>query len=398
MGPLTKEIPEIDFRSIWDILRRRWWIFPLCVVVCVGLLFTQESSLKSEPSSVLVVATYGPRDELAGLSLYGIDPTSVREFPSFQNQILAVQESADKSVIEKIGRSVEVSLTRPEQQVSLIAASDTSGKQKLTMINVGEPNYVLTCTDSSIDICEEAIQIYVSQISTSRADGISNGLQKLADGVKNVLVVAKTSQPQLELQHTVLLEMTSAVTGELQLASRTIEPRSATIATVKKSTYLFGVAAGLLIGVLITLQLMYTDDRIRSPRKLQSINGRTNFLGEISGRNSSAGSRQFVATLLTQTKLTGTSSVLLVPVDSKTNVQQLVAILGDEAKSNQLDLIQGLPVDEMSVSQLMNQHGTLVVLVVLKNSSTFADMTQTHEALIRLNHNVGGVLLMSSVS
>ena len=79
MGPLTKEIPEIDFRSIWDILRLRWWIFPLCVVVCVGLLFTQESDLQSTPTSVLVIATYGPRNEMAGLSLYGIDPTAVRE-------------------------------------------------------------------------------------------------------------------------------------------------------------------------------------------------------------------------------------------------------------------------------------------------------------------------------
>ena len=149
MGPLTKEIPQIDLKSVWDVIRLRWWIFPLTIAICVGLLFTQESSLQSEPSSVLVVATYGPRDELAGLSLYGIDPTSVREFPSFQNQILAVQENANKAVTEQIGRSVEVSLTRPEQQVSLIAASETSGRQKLTMINVGEPNYVLACTDSS---------------------------------------------------------------------------------------------------------------------------------------------------------------------------------------------------------------------------------------------------------
>jgi hypothetical protein len=94
MGPLTKEIPEIEFRSIWDILRLRWWIFPLCAVVCVGLLFTQESDLQSTPSSVLVIATYGPRNEMAGLSLYGIDPTAVREYPSFQfnlaNQLMSL--------------------------------------------------------------------------------------------------------------------------------------------------------------------------------------------------------------------------------------------------------------------------------------------------------------------
>jgi hypothetical protein len=398
MGALTKEIPQIELKSVWDVIRLRWWILPITIAICVGLLFTQESSLQSEPSSVLVIATYGPRDELAGLSLYGIDPTSVQEFPSFQNQILAVQENASKAVTEQIGRSVEVTLSRPEQQVSLIAASDTSGKQKLTMINVGEPNYVLTCTDSSSEICDEAIQIYASQISKARADGINNGLQKLAEGAKRVLAVTQTPQPQLELQRTALVDISATVSGELQLASKVVEPRSATIATVKKSTYIFGAVAGLLIGLLVILQLMYTDDKIRSPRKLQSANGRTNFLGETSGGKSSAGSRQMVATLLTQIKLTGTSSVLLVPVDSKVEVQKLFELLGDDAKSNKLELIAGLPVDEMSVNQLMNRQETLVVLVALKNSSTFTDMTLTHDALVRSNNNIGGVLLMSSAS
>ena len=398
MGPLTKEIPQIELKSVWDVIRLRWWILPITIAVCVGLLFTQESSLKSEPSSVLVVATYGPRDELAGLSLYGIDPTSVREFPSFQNQILAVQENASKAVTELIGRSVEIILSRPEQQVSLIAASDTSGKQKLTMINVGEPNYVIACTDSSSDVCDEAIEIYATQISKARADGITNGLQKLADGAKSVLATTQTPQPQLELQRTALVDTSSAVTGELQLASKVVEPRSATIATVKKSTYIFGAVAGLLIGLLIILQLMYTDDKIRSSRKLQSVKGQPNFLGEISRSNSSAGSRQMVATLLTQTKLTGTTSVLLVPVDTKADVQKLVAMMGDDAKSSKLELIQGLPTDEMSVDQLMNRQETLVVLVALKNSSTFTDMAQTHDTLIRSNNNIGGVLLISSAS
>ena len=149
MGPLTKEIPEIDLRSIRDILRLRWWIFPLCVVVCVGLLFTQESNLKSAPTSVLVVATYGPRNEMAGLSLYGIDPTAVREYPSFQNQLESVREQAAKAVEDQLGQSIDVTVARPEQQVSLITAADTTGKQKLTMLNVGEPNYILTCIAST---------------------------------------------------------------------------------------------------------------------------------------------------------------------------------------------------------------------------------------------------------
>jgi hypothetical protein len=143
---------------------------------------------------------------------------------------------------------------------------------------------------------------------------------------------------------------------------------------------------------------MYTDDKIRSSRTLQSINGGTKFLGEMSGSKSSASSRQMVATLLTQMKLAGTTSMLLVPVDTKADIKNLVAMIGDEAKSNNLELIQGLSVDEMSMDQLMSRQETLVVLVALKNSSTFTDLAQTHDTLVRSNNNIGGVLLISAVS
>ena len=73
-------------------------------------------------------------------------------------------------------------------------------------------------------------------------------------------------------------------------------------------------------------------------------------------------------------------------------------MMSDDAKSSKLELIQGLPTDEMSVDQLMNRQETLVVLVALKNSSTFTDMAQTHDKLIRSNNNIGGVLLISSAS
>ena len=63
MGPLTKEIPEIDLRSIWDIVRIRGWIIPLCVIIGIGLMYAQESNLQTTPNSVLVEKTYEPRDE-----------------------------------------------------------------------------------------------------------------------------------------------------------------------------------------------------------------------------------------------------------------------------------------------------------------------------------------------
>ena len=395
MGPLTKEIPEIDLRSIRDILRLRWWIFPLCVVVSVGLLFTQESNLKSAPTSVLVVATYGPRNEMAGLSLYGIDPTAVREYPSFQNQLESVREQAAKAVEDQLGQPIDVIITRPEQQVSLIAAADTTGKQKLTMLNVGEPNYVLTCIASTQESCDQAIAIYVQQLSTSRANGIANGLRKLADDVQKVIDSTRVEQSQLELQRNALLTASSSATGEMQLVSELVEAQSGTITTVKKTTYIFGALAGLLIAALIVLQLTYTDDKIRSSRKLLSSNSTPVFLGEITSRNTAAEVRQVLAGLVTQSRAAGKSSISLIPIDAHADLDHLIGLMGDDAKSNGLTMTKTPSIDEMSVAQILDSASALTVIIAGKNVSSLTAVRHAKEVLARSNNNVVGVVLVA---
>jgi hypothetical protein len=395
MGPLTKEIPEIDFRSIRDILRLRWWIFPLCVIICVGLLYTQESNLQSTPSSVLVVATYGPRNEMAGLSLYGIDPTAVREYPSFQNQLESVREQAAKAVEDQLGQPIDVTVARPEQQVSLIAAADTTGKQKLTMLNVGEPNYVLTCSASTQETCDQAIEIYVKQLSASRADGIANGLRKLADDVQNVINSSQVGQSQLELQRNALLTASSSATGEMQLVSEIVEAQSGTLTTVKKTTYVFGALAGLLIALLIVLQLTYTDDKIRSSRKLLSSASTPVFLGEITSHNTTAEVRQVLAGLVTQSRVANRSVVSLLPVDTHVDLDHLIELMGEDAKSNGLTITKTPSVDEMSVAQMLESASALTVIIARKNLSSLAAVRHAKEVLARSNNNVVGVVLVT---
>ena len=398
MGPLTKEIPEIDFRSIRDILRLRWWIFPLCAVVCIGLLFTQESNLQSDPSSVLVVATYGPRNEMAALSLYGIDPTAVREYPSFQNQLESVREQAAEAVEVQLGQPIDVTVARPEQQVSLIAAADTTGKQKLTMLNVGEPNYVLVCSASTQESCDQAIAIYVKQISISRANGIANGLRKLADDVQKVLDASQDNQSQLELQRNALLTASSSATGEMQLVSELVEAQGGTITTVNKSTYIFGALAGLLIAALIVLQLTYTDDKIRSSRKLQTSVSSPVFLGEITGNSTAAEVRQVLAGLVTRSRVTNQTLISLVPVDAHVDIDHIVGLMSDDAKSNGLTITKIPSINEMSVAQMIDSASALTVIIARKNLSSLTAVRHAKEVLARSNNNVGGVILMSTLS
>jgi hypothetical protein len=344
---------------------------------------------------VLVVATYGPRNEMAGLSLYGIDPTAVREYPSFQNQLESVREQAAKAVEDQLGQPIDVSVSRPEQQVSLIAAADTTGKQKLTMLNVGEPNYVLTCIASTPELCDQAIEIYVKQLSASRADGIANGLRKLADDVQNVINSSQVGQSQLELQRNALLTASSSATGEMQLVSELVEAQSGTITTVKKTTYIFGALAGLLIALLIVLQLTYTDDKIRSSRKLLSSSSTPVFLGEISLRNTTAEARQVVAGLVTQSRAANQSLISLLPVDAHADLDYLIGLMDDDAKSNGLTITKTPSVDEMSVAQMLDSASALTVIIARKNLSSLAAVRHAKEVLARSNNNVIGVVLVT---
>ena len=288
-----------------------------------------------------------------------------------------------------------MTVARPEQQVSLIAAADTTGKQKLTMLNVGEPNYVLTCSASTQESCDQAVAIYVQQLSTSRANGIANGLRKLADDVQKVIDSTRVEQSQLELQRNALLTASSSATGEMQLVSELVEAQSGTITTVKKTTYIFGALAGLLIAALIVLQLTYTDDKIRSSRKLLSSNSTPVFLGEITSRNTAAEVRQVLAGLVTQSHAAGKSSISLIPIDAHADLDHLIGLMGDDAKSNGLTITKTPSIDEMSLAQMLDSASALTVIIAGKNVSSLTAVRHAKEVLARSNNNVVGVVLVA---
>ena len=145
MGPLTKEIPQIDLKSVWDVIRLRWWIFPLTIAICVGLLFTQESDLQTTPSFVSVSRSYAPRNETARLAIFGIDTASIREYPTFRDQLIKVRRDADLEISTQFGNRIDFVITKTEPQVSLVTSQDNAGSPILTLRSASEPNYELTC-------------------------------------------------------------------------------------------------------------------------------------------------------------------------------------------------------------------------------------------------------------
>ena len=396
MGPLTKEIPQINLREVRDILRLRWWIIPLCMIVAAGLMFSQESDLQTTPLSTTVYKTFGAKDETASLAVFGVDPNSVKEFPTFQNQLSAVRLTAPKKVEEILGNTIGVAVSRTDPQVSMVNSAMGDGGQRFTVIGAGTPNYVFSCTAKHRQECDKAIDVFVSEIVTARKDGILEGLKNLSSSIKAVVGSDNVVVPDLGLKLAAIEAISPIVSGQLSLVDEEIAYSGGTVSTVKISTYVFGLASGLIIAIIIILQLTFTDDRIRSRRKIEALGAELSFLGEMRQDSLEADINQTAAALVTQARRSGTTKIVLVPVGKRLVPQNTVGPITDLAHSRSIQITSSADVDSLTLGGLVDNPSTAVVLVVFKHESSVDQLRHTYEVLNRTGHQILGITLSDS--
>ena len=396
MGPLTKEIPQIEMRSIWEVIRLRWWIVPLCLVVSAGLMFAQESDLQTSPVSILVSKTYGPRDELANLAAFGVDLNSVKEFPNFQNQLAIVRDSGPKQVLSSLGKSVDVSVMRTEPQVSMLATADGDGKQLFTVATNGQANYVINCSAPDESTCDSAIDVFVSEIESVRRDAIIDGLRQLQTRIESVLGSLSSAQPQLELQRASINSAIESITGKLQFVDGKSEESGGTVSTVKISTYIFGLAVGLIIALLIILQLTLTDDKIRSPKKLRGAIDSSQFLIDLTTQTAAADLKFVLAGILHRLTEANSTDVVFIPIDDNAKLGELFELMAGESVQQGLAIQKSSALSALSTAELLNVSTKNIVLVVTKNASRLINLEESLTNLKQSGARVLGLLLVDS--
>jgi hypothetical protein len=393
MGPLTKEIPQIDMRSIRDILRIRWWIIPVCMLVAVGLMFSQESDLQTTPQSTTVIKTFGAKDEIASLAVFGVDPNSVKEFPTFQNQLSAVRLNTPKKVEEQLGKSIGVLVSRTDPQVSMVNSAMGDGGQKFTVLSVGSPNYVFSCAAENRQTCDEAIDVFVLDVETARKDGVLEGLKNLSSSIKTVIDSGNVTVPDLGTKLAAIEAISPLVSGRLSVVNEEILYSGGTVSTVKISTYAFGLASGLIIAILVILQLTFTDDRIRSRRKIETLGAEQNLLGEISQSSLESDLNQTVAALLIEAQRSNTTEIVLVPVGKKSVPQNILGLITNLAHSRNIRITGSEDVDSFTLDKLVDNPSAAVVLVAFKHESSIDQLRHTSEILLRTRHQILGIVL-----
>ncbi len=384
-------LSSVDLHAFWETFKLRWWVIPAVLAVAVGFLWAQESDLRTEPSSYYVARTYEARDATAVLASVGIDPVSVRAFPDANNQLLVLQSAAVRDEISaRLGIDAVVTVTRSRPTFTLVDTLESDGKSSFVFTSAGVPTYSFACRESVKADCDAAITAYVTKTVEIRRDALTAGLNDLQAVLTEVQRVAPDAGVETQLAAIeVLIERVD--TPLLQIAEYE-ERIGATLESVRRPTYAFGIAAGLLISLLILLQLTYTDSRIRSMRQLTRSAGVARLLGHIATDEDAVRDRR---TAVAVHHALGTYSAtrlrylpLRDPLSDPAALQRIAAMSGVVGTIS-------VPFTELSVPELTTPATNEVdVVVVRRNRDLRADLVEVLAALDRSGRSVAGVVLV----
>jgi hypothetical protein len=387
MGLLNREVGEVEIIPVAKGIVARWWIVLIAAVLGTVAMWSQESDLSTVPSNTEVVRTYESRDETALLTLVGIDPATVSPFPSFENQILQVeQESMHKEIADKIGFSVSVSVTREEQRFSLINTNQGDGLTKFTFLSVGTPKYTLYCSDASEERCNTALDEYLLRLQEIRKQSIISGLDRLQLLLESLPLNTQSNVEQIAALKAAKL----LINGELALLSSTSTAVGATISSVKYSTYAFGFTGGALVGLLIALQLTLIDKRVRSLSQLSRNFDPQTLLGLITHEPASV--QNVAAAIVSRARNMSSTSVALVPVDEQTGVKDLISRINAVSSSMGVSVTSLTAISSLSAKDLVSCESAMLVIATRGVSST-DDTVTTWSVLEKANKSMLGVLL-----
>ena len=391
MGILNREVGEIELIPIAKGITSRWWIVLIAAMFGIVAMWLQESDLATTPAVTEISRIYESRDETALLSVVGIDPASISPLPSFDNQILRIQEQSHRDKIaQEVGTDVVVAISRSEQRFSLLDTVEGDGKTRFTFLSVGTPTYTFRCSDSTADTCNTAIDAYLAALVQTRKTSIVSGMDRLM----NMLESAAQAGSSIAQEKLVGLQAASPlITGELTLLSSEEVRSGATISTVKTSTYLFGLIAGALVGLLIALQLTLIDKRVRSLSQLSKRFEARALLGTVTDDETSI--QHVAAAIVARAQTLSLASISLVPVDEHTDAKSLAERIHAVASSMGVTVASLANISMLSANELISSHSGMIALAS-RGVSLTEDIVTTWSVLESAQKPMLGVILTDS--
>jgi hypothetical protein len=397
MAPIeTKRNRFTDSEAILRVISKKWWIVPLTMLLGLTLMFLQESDLQTSPRYFSLTKTYEPLDQAGPLSIVGLDPSLIKPFPSEENQLsILLNDESQKEILAKIKGEVDVSVTRSEPNFSLTSSQGDEGKNRFSFVSYGSSSYSFACVETDPINCDSAIDAFVAKLVSIRANATKSGLQNsialidsLLSSPEDISVAANNS---LSLQRSALNKSIDLVTGEVTLIGVSQYSGGPEVTSVSKSTYLFGLLIGLVLGCLILLQLIFSDGKVRGAKQLVNLVGYKQFLGELSTKNQAI-SLQHLAAAIDATHTIKKSTVLrLVAIGEEANSEQTKKSLA-KVLSCKISLAGRLK--SLDAKSLAPTADSPVILLVKKHRSESSELQDAWTVVEKSGNNILGVILV----
>jgi hypothetical protein len=386
----TNLFSGVDLRAFWETLRLRWWVIPAVIAVAVGLLWAQESDLRTEPAGYFVSRTYEARDPTAVLASVGIDPVSVRAFPDVNNQILILQSGEIRSEVSRlIGEDIPVTIVRNRPTFSLIDTLESDGQSSFIFQSAGVPTYSFSCTGAVRNLCDKAIDAYVSKAVELRTESFRAGLEDL----KAILLRIDQSSEDASITTKILAlnELLSRLETPLTQIGRYEDTIGATITSVRRPTYRFGIGAGVIVALLILLQLTFSDRRVRSARQLSQL-APAALLGVLPPKRDSVRDRRAAVSIQHSVVRHHATKIRFIPLrevlDDSSAIDRLSAMLTATTYVS-------LPFAGLSVPEITQPAtGEIDVIIVRRNLDLRTDVVEARIALESSGRILAGVLFV----
>jgi hypothetical protein len=384
----------------------------LSIIVAVFAVFIQETNSKAPTDGYLVTVykTYEAKIETSALQIAQVDPSAVVPFPSFESQ-LGVLQSGDTAteLLARAGVDAVVAVTRSEPKFTMVDTLDEANN-RVTFLSRGTTSYTYMCRAANVEDCNKIIDAYVLKTSELRKEGTIGGLevgQKLisellmageADlndlrstgapatsiaALENKLVDLKTKSDALEFT-------ADEIAGTLEFASEAIIEDGAAASFVKKSSYLYGLIFGLIVGLLIVSQLGITDKKIRSKRQINRGRPSLPVLGDVA---TGSGLQEGIAAVVASARA---HSINLVRVVGLGGESSTLSSFNNEVAKHSLQ-VAPLPLfSTLTAEALLAPANSAMLLVAVKGVSRIDSLQQAVEAAQLAGNQVLGLLLVSA--
>jgi len=381
-------------QSFLLVARHRWWIAPLVLTVSTSLIWAQESELRTSPAKRSVTTSIEVTDNLNALLAVGIQPQAVVKRPSELGQLRILGGSTTrKRLTQKVGGDARVGVSQAASQVQFISAiTDSDGKDSFTFRFVPNNVFTLSCDEEMLTFCEPMIEAYTKELVDLRRQSIVAGLEDLSSILTGSL--SKATQPnlisQLQMQLASLSALKLSLEVDANVLSTETEVQGATVTSVSRSSYGFGMLIAGVVVLIIWAQLALNDKRIHTQYQLEQRLSDFPVLGTV-GRDATM-TKYAAAMISSAVQTNNLGFVRLIPV-STTIDSKSTEKLQSQLKRVGSTLLNPLP--SLEVEEIIGSTGDGDVLLVKRHIDTFDTIKLAVSLLSESGRPLLGVLLVS---